>query len=82
MSSVIVLDPSQASVGRDTILAGLFEAAVNVARRVTLSPSLTNHLALPAPDIDLESAFSGWASDSLEWAQASFDAQAETWPTY
>jgi hypothetical protein len=81
MSDAIVLDQSQISIGRDTI-TGLFEAAVNAVIGVALSGSLTNHLALPMPDVDLESEFSGWASDSLEWAQATFDAQAETWPTH
>lgn len=29
---------------------------------------------------DLGDQFAEWADESLEWANATFDAQAETWP--
>ncbi|MDG4804610.1 hypothetical protein [Micromonospora sp. WMMD980] len=82
MNATLVLTSGPSTVGNQTVV-GMLAAVGNAVRKIAVGPTIASTVAVPSPCApDLEAAFSAWADESLEWAQATFDAQAEAWPAY
>lgn len=84
MSSVVLsLQPSTASPASFFVALG---SASNIVRRsavnvmATATRSIVRAGGARATEAELATAFASWADESLEWAQATFEVQADTWP--
>jgi hypothetical protein len=85
MSSSLALPLTGVATGSPRSMIVAFAGASNALRRaqVVLRSTVTSGLSsLPAPAPDLGREFAYWADESLEWAQATFEAQSESWPAH
>ena len=79
MSSTFVLPVTSMASGRisqhlSALANSMHSVMVDVAA-ASAQPSIT------VTERDLGDEFGFWADESLEWSHATFDTQAETWPS-
>jgi hypothetical protein len=82
VSGVIILPRILTASGGQNVLVGALTSAGNALRKIGPEVGITNAVYPVAgtPAADLEREFAFWADESLDWAQHTFEAQAEAWP--
>ncbi|MEU7952597.1 hypothetical protein AB0B62_15665 [Micromonospora chalcea] len=82
MNASMALSTRPSTVGNQTMV-DVLSAVGSVVRRIAIGPTIASTVVVQSPCVvNLEAEFEAWADESLEWAQATFDVQAESWPAY